>query len=570
MKIINNNLSFKSKPQNMADYYNTLIQGKEKAGNKGKSILIVPSSNLPQISSNNTGVGYLGSEDGLKFLEFAKKIWGINEIQILPSGQYHFHDEHVPMYSGTSMDLGNHMINIKSHATQEEFEKIVKSNHSPNIVNYKNIIKPHSIQENVLREIYLRADKTGFEQFKKENSFWLDSKAIYRALRDEYQTANYHNWPDIDKNLFSLAEEDRNKRIEEISEKLGKEIDFYKFKQFLAENDLKKTKEELNSKGLKLNGDLICGFSYDEVWANPKAFRANDTIGWGLPALNFENPEAEKLLRDKVRLYAKRFDGIRIDASWTYINQPSKAGKRYYGDKYLNIIDEEVKKVKGAGYDLKNIMHEFIMSNDEFNIYEGDRLRPYIEKRNKIYTSDWLNSSWGSNKSFLLRGWKPECFVLGVTNHDSKEMKVNEEQAEVLSKILKIPKDKLMSQKEFIKAKFAEPMSAFNNMLFFKDALGLKSWKDKIPSDYEDIYFKALEEGEGFNPMDALEKTFKAQGLDKKDPKLYKKIVKYKKILEGKKSSSGSAFKWVIGAACAGLLIYGLVKYYSNTSHKNN
>ena len=43
------------------------------------------------------------------------------------------------------------------------------------------------------------------------------------------------------------------------------EIDFYKFKQFLAENDLKKAKEKLNQKGLKLDGDMICGLSFDET-----------------------------------------------------------------------------------------------------------------------------------------------------------------------------------------------------------------------------------------------------------------------------------------------------------------
>ena len=32
--------------------------------------------------------------------------------------------------------------------------------------------------------------------------------------------------------------------------------------------------------------------------------------------------------------------------------------------------------------------------------------------------------------------------------------------------------------------------------------------------------------------MDALEKAFVAEGLDKKEPELYKKIVKYRKILQ--------------------------------------
>ena len=44
----------------------------------------------------------------------------------------------------------------------------------------------------------------------------------------------------------------------------------------------------LNDKGLKLFGDVLIGFSYDEVWANPKAFEDNAYVGslfWHLPAL---------------------------------------------------------------------------------------------------------------------------------------------------------------------------------------------------------------------------------------------------------------------------------------------
>ena len=37
--------------------------------------------------------------------------------------------------------------------------------------------------------------------------------------------------------------------------------------------------------------------------------------------------------------------------------------------------------------------------------------------------------------------------------------------------------------------------------------------------------------------MDALEKAFKAKGLDKDEPELFNKIVKYRKILENPKGT---------------------------------
>lgn len=546
---INSSINFQRrlKPKEEGEYSAVLKEAKEKVGNKGKSILIVPTSSLPQEKQNNTGVGTLNTQESEKFFDFAKKYWGINEVQIQPVGQYHGWNGKYPIYSGTSMDLGNHMIDIKSHCTKEEFEELVKANNDCRTVNYPNIVEKYSKQEEILRKVYAREKlNSEFAKFKAENSKMLEPKALYRALAEINHTHNYKFWNETDKNLYSLPKVERDKRIAEVYKLKENEIDFYKFKQFLAENDLKKAKEKLNQKGLKLDGDMICGLSFDEVWSHPNAFLKGQIMKWDLPALNLDSKEAEQLIREKVNVYAKHFDGLRIDAAWTYVEPLNKD----YGDKILNIIDDEVKKVKGADFDLHNVMHEFAASAEDFNIYKNGELRPYIKDRVQIYTSDWLSEDWGSNKNFLERGWKPENFVVGATNHDSEPIKIKEAQAEVLSKILGIPKDKLMNESEFIKAKFAEPMTAYNNMLYFRDALALKG--DRISADFEESYFKNLESGKGFNPMDALEKSFRAKGLDKTEPELYRKIVKYRKILEGKQSSY---WKIAVIATCAGILI---------------
>ena len=561
---INNAINFQRrlKPKEEGEYSAVLKEAKEKVGNKGKSILIVPTSSLPQEAKNNTGVGTLNQEESSKFFDFAKKYWGINEIQIQPTGQYHGWQGQYPIYSGTSMDLGNHMIDIKSHCTEDEFNELVKANNNSKTINYPNIVEQYSKQEEILKRVYEREKlNPEFEKFKIENAKTLEPKALYRALREIHNTHDYKLWNEVDKNLYSLPKDEREKRIAEIYKLKEKTIDFYKFKQFLAENDLKKAKLNLNQKGLKLDGDMICGFSFDEIWSHPKAFFKDKIMKWDLPAIDLDSKEAEQLIREKVNAYAKRFDGIRIDASWTYVQPLSKD----YGDKILNIIDDEVKKVKGSNFDLHNIMHEFAASAEDFNLYENNELRPYLKNRVKIYTSDYLSDDWGTNKSFLECGWKPESFIVGATNHDSKPIKVNKSQAEVLGKILNIPKEQLMEQNEFVKAKFAEPMMAYNNMIYYRDALANKG--DKISADFEEAYFRNLEAGKGFNPMDALEKSFRAKGLDKSEPELFKKIVKYRKILEGKKTSH-----WKIAtlAICAGLLLSAsfalLIKNKSNSN----
>ena len=586
-KISGINFERRLKPSEEAEYSEILNRGRDKCIGKNpdgkKSILIVPSSSLP----NKTGVGNLNSKESQKFFDFAEQYWGINEVQILPVGQYFNHKGEYPIYSGSSMDLGNHVIDIQKYVPEEDFDEIVKSNNIKDRVNFSNVVDEGSIQEKVLKKLFKSGKyQKEFEAYKSENLERLEPKALYNALREINKSHNYKDWNNIDKNLFNrdvVSEKEFEARVKEIKSLKGEKMDFYYFKQFLAEDSLKNARENLHKKGIKLNGDMQCGFSFDEVWANPKAFIPETSIGWSLPALDFDSKEGQKLLRKKVKFFAQRFDGIRIDASWTYANQPQiKNGiteRKYYADKILNIIDDEVKKVKGAEFDSRNIMHEFAASDIDFNIYDGAELKPYVKERVKIYTSDHLNEGWGTNYSFLKRGWSADSFIIGARNHDSGKIISSDEQINALSKILKIPAEKLKDKKEFVKAKLAEPFGAKNSMIYFADALNIDkqfqgnsdktlNYAVQIPSDYEDRYFASLERGEGFNPMDALEKQFRAKGLDKSEPELYKKIVKYRKILEQKEKNPKTVLKIACALGFAGLIIYGFFRLHKRNIHK--
>ena len=591
--MFNTTLNFKRRLESTeeADYYDVLKKGRELvSGSKNnRDILIVPTASLPQASSNNTGVGNLASDESQAFLNFAKKYWGINEVQILPIGQYYRNGEQYPLYSGTTMDFGNHVVDIKSLLTKEDYEKLVKENKISDRVNFSNVVDYNSYQEKLLKEMYENlsgAQKADFEKFKTLNRARLLPKGLFRALCDKYGSSDYKNWDKIDSHLFDdrvVSAKDREKRISEILKTKGKITDYYIFKQFLAEISLKKSKTELNKNGLRLNGDMPCGFSYDEVWANPKAFLKDYTNIWGTPVLDYSSKDAEKLLREKVRLYSEFFDGFRVDAAWVYTEPRIKnltTGKyetQYWGDRFLKIIEDEAKNVKGKDFDLKNIMYEFAAEPSVFSVYDDLSLKPYVEKRVKIYTSDYLSEDWGAAKTFSDRGWSKDLFILGAANHDSKEIKYDEKQAEILGKILKKSKLSLRNFGEFLNAKFAEPLSGVNNMIFFMPAMGMKGqYKDnadlvknytaKIPADYEDYYIRAVGKNEAYNPMYCLEQQFKAQGLDKKNPELYEKIIKYKEILQDKNSHNKNYF-----IAAVAVLVLGVIgEIYLLLSQKNS
>ena len=591
---INSGINFMRllKPSEMKDYKTTLEKGIESVTGytNYRSILILPVSSLPQDKCNNTGVGNLCSEEAQKFIDFSKLYWGINEIQILPIGQYHLYNGECPIYSGTTMNLGNHIINLKDFISPEKFQEIVRNNALSNKVNFQNVIEQNSSSERALHNLYKslpQSLKDEFENYKKNIPQIIEKKSLYRALREINNSHDYKEWNELDSKLFDnnkVNKETRDKRIAEVYKLKPEVIDFYKFKDFLAEKSFKKSKDELNKKGIKLIGDMPIGFTYDECWSNPNAFRKDVKMKeWGLPILDVNSKEAEEIIREKTAFYAKHFDGFRVDASWAYITPNTVNIKTGYelkldnGEKLLNIIDEEIKRIKGENYDMKNITHEFAANpSTQFNIYNSNSLKPSVKDRVKIYTSEYLNYDWGSADSYKKRGWGDEYFIIGATNHDSAVITPQKEQIEVLSKILDIPKEKLNNPVEFLKAKLAEPLRAKNSMLFFATALGLdgqynhnKNKTDnytlKIPENFADFYSSALKSGRGYNPMDALEKQFKAQGLDKEEPALYKKIVKYKRILEDKKSGY-SALKIIVPVVLIITAALCFIKYYKNHS----
>ena len=112
------------KPEEEAEYRNVLKQAKEKIGNKGHSMLIVPSSSLPDSLNTASGCGNMLSKEAQEFFDFAKLYWGINYVQILPEGDFSGRGNIVKPYSGSSLDLGLQVIDLKT-LSEDEYGKLL-------------------------------------------------------------------------------------------------------------------------------------------------------------------------------------------------------------------------------------------------------------------------------------------------------------------------------------------------------------------------------------------------------------------------------------------------------------
>lgn len=616
-----NNISFGRRltAQETQEFEQVQKEAKQLVGQTGKSIFIVHDACLPQSATKNTGVSNLAAKESQEFFKFMKPLLGFNIVEVLPQGQVTNSKGSglYCAYSGTALSLGNHQIDPELLTTEEfgrilkpeEFQKIVTANVKPDkdiIANYDNVMAYTGEQNKMLKiahERFLALDensslKQKYNRYIQENSYWLD-----------------------------------------IPRSFEKDQDYFRFRQFLADEHLRLGKEALNKEGVKLCGDCLIGFSADEIAAYPKAFKQGYYIGdrtWDLRALDYDalqdpTSDAAKLLKTKVQLFAKRYDMIRFDVGWAYLNprMTNEAGnhtyQQYLGDKVLKFIEDAVKEVKGEDFDLRNLIYEF-EGGDIFKPNSGELLDE-VKQRTKIFGSTHMHENngdlWGSNDAFIRRGLDPDYFVFGVGNHDPQPLRQiahnmpdtsmpnlephKYDAIRPLAKILNIPEGVLCDPVEFARAKWAEPMMARHNQMFYMDVFGREERFDmqnlnyvndsarnlsahrnyayKIPANYKSAYHAAVEEGFGFNIMDSLVKVFYAKGLNETHSELYGKLLKFRDILieksteiieevtqpqEIKAATKKSKTPWLVAG---GLLVTGVsalvgYKQYQNQKSK--
>lgn len=112
-----------------------------------------------------------------------------------------------------------------------------------------------------------------YKTFLKENSYWLESYGLFRAMKKKNNRQFWGDWPETQ----TMDKEAAAGKLKSISEtatykKLIKEyaadITFYQFLQMLCSNQLLQAKEYANSKGVWLKGDVpfLCSKDSADVW----------------------------------------------------------------------------------------------------------------------------------------------------------------------------------------------------------------------------------------------------------------------------------------------------------------
>jgi 4-alpha-glucanotransferase len=252
----------------------------------------------------------------------------------------------------------------------------------------------------------------GFEQFCYEQAHWLEDYALFRVLKEKYNSSWYMNWP-AELVRREPAALDRARR------ELRSEIQQVYFAQFLLFRQGQRLMRYGRARGVRLIGDLPFFVSPDssDVWGNPELFlldehrRPSFVAGvppdyfssqgqlWGNPVYNWEvlRQSGYRWCIDRLRALLALVDVIRLDhfrgfaAAW---HVPAGATTAKTGEwvpgpgaDFFNAVNKELGGLPFIAEDLGIITPDVSELRDEFQIpgtrvlqfaFDGHADNPYL------------------------------------------------------------------------------------------------------------------------------------------------------------------------------------------------
>jgi len=320
-----------------------------------KSGILMHISSLP----SPYGIGTIGKE-AFEFIDFLKES-GQSYWQILPVNPTAFGNS---PYQSPSVFAGNTLLIdldllVKADLLTEDDLEVSNFGYDPKKVDFDAV---RDSREFLLRRAFLNFEKNEkYYQFEKENAYWLDSYALFMAIKEDNDFLPWYEWDENLRHLpISYAYRDR----------LISSIDFYKFGQYLFYSQWKSLKQYAEKNDIKIIGDLPIYAALDsaDVWANqsqfmldidgkpsavagcpPDAFSEDGQL-WGNPLYDWNAMRADGYgwWIKRVNNCATLFDVVRIDHF--------RGFEAFYSIPYGDATAKNGKWIKGPGMDLFSVI----------------------------------------------------------------------------------------------------------------------------------------------------------------------------------------------------------------------
>lgn len=324
-----------------------------------KSGILLPVSSIP----SKYGIGTF-SKQAYEFVDLLEQA-GQTYWQILPLGPTGYGDS---PYQSFSTFAGNpYYIDLETlieegYLTKKECDSYDFGD-DEEYIDYEKI---YFSRFKVLRTAYENsncAEMKEYQDFEKENSYWLDDYALYMAIKNAFDGVSFIEW-DEDIRLR------KKEALAKYREKYQGEINFYKFQQFIFAKQWFALKEYANKKNVKIIGDIPIYVAFDsaDTWANPQLFQLDENLTpiavagcppdafsetgqlWGNPLYRWDyhkKTDYEWWMKRIAYCY-KLYDVVRIDHF--------RGFDEYYSIPYGNPTAEIGQWEKGPGYDIFKTM----------------------------------------------------------------------------------------------------------------------------------------------------------------------------------------------------------------------
>ena len=212
---------------------------------------------------------------------------------------------------------------LKDKARMDHFIKAAKELNELKEIDYEAVNK---LKNDYLKEIFSQQGKNDlstedFKQFFDHNREWLEPYAMWRVLRDLYQTPDNNLWGEYAEFSYDKMEVFRNQNPEKMN--------FHFFVQFHLDRQLKEVRDYAHKNEVVLKGDIPIGISRYSVdaWQNPRLFNMDCQAGappddfsvlgqnWGFPTYNWDEMSRDGFhwWKERFRKMSEYFDAYRID-----------------------------------------------------------------------------------------------------------------------------------------------------------------------------------------------------------------------------------------------------------------
>ncbi len=251
-----------------------------------------------------------------------------------------------------------------------------------------------------------------YEEFCATQGSWLEDYAFFRALKNKFDNSYYLEWPEdlIQRKPAALTKARRE---------LTREIDRFRFEQFLLLRQADRIKEYAHAKGISLIGDIPFFVSPDssDAWANPELFLLDErrkprfVAGvppdyfsakgqlWGNPVYNWDalRSTGYRWWIDRIRTLLGHVDVIRLDhfrgfaAAW---HVPAGANTAQSGEwvtgpgsSFFQELARELGRFPFIAEDLGTITEDVTLLRDQFQVpgtrvlqfaFDGHTDNPYL------------------------------------------------------------------------------------------------------------------------------------------------------------------------------------------------